>query len=198
MEKSLMDVMNDYLNQGIDPTSREAEIWREFGKRFAILVIDSTGFTRTTNEFGIIYFLSKLAQKRNITIPIIQAYDCETYITEADSLIALFPNVKSAFNAVLEISDALKQKKLMLTPDEPFRICAGIGYGDLLVTGEHGAFFGPEMNMASKLGEDTADADELMLTDSAYAELDAKAQLSFKKGSSHASGNDIPYHIMQM
>ena len=198
MKKTLMDVMNDYIEQGVDPVTREKELWKQFGERHAVVVIDSSGFTRTTRKFGSIYFLSKLAQKRSITIPIIKKYGCETYVTEADSLIGLFPSVQNAFDAVLEISEMIKQKRLMLTENEPFQICAGIGYGDLLVTGGHGEFFGPEMNISSKLGEDTADAGELMLTETAHTHLDESDKVKFSKRNIQASGNDIDCYVMDM
>ena len=104
--------MNDYIQQGIDPATKEEELWKRFGKRHAVTVIDSSGFTRITRQYGSIYFLSKLAQKRSITIPIIKKHGCETYVTEADSLIGLFPSVQNAFDAVLEITAAIKQKKV--------------------------------------------------------------------------------------
>lgn len=198
MKQTLLSVINEYLEQGIDPVSKEAELWQRFGKRHAILVIDSTGFTRTTKTHGIIHFLSKLAQKRNIAIPILEKHGCETFVTEADSIIALFPDVQSTVDATLEIHHTIKETGLMLSDDEAFQICAGIGFGDILVTGEHGDFFGAEVNMASKLGEDSAEAGELMLTESAYEALVEKKKLTFTKKLSSVSGNNIPYYLSVM
>jgi len=198
MKKSLLAVISEMIAQGIDPVSKEQELWERFGERHAILVLDSTGFTRTTNQFGIIHFLSRLAQKRNIAIPIIEKHDSEIYITEADSIIALFPSVQNALDAILEIHHTIREKKLMLSDDEAFQVCAGIGYGDLLVTGEYGDFYGPEMNLASKLGEDSAEANELMLTEAAYAELDVSMQEKFIRKESQVSGNSIPYYLKHM
>ena len=198
MKKSLLDDLNEMIAQGIDPVTKETELWERYGKRHAVLVLDSTGFTRTTNQFGIIYFLSRLVQKRNIAIPVLENHDCETFITEADSIIALFPHVQNAVDAVLEIHYTIREKKLMLTDKEAFQICAGIGYGDLLVTGEHGDFFGPEMNLASKLGEDSADAGELMLTEAAFAEVDVAMKNKFSREELNVSGNAISYYIKHM
>ena len=198
MKQTLLAVINEYLAQGIDPVSKEDELWKRFGKRHAILVLDSTGFTRTTNKHGIIYFLSRLAQKRNIALPILEKHGCETYITEADSIIALFPAVQPTVDAVLEINQALKDEKLMLTDDEPFRICAGIGYGEMLVTGEYGDFFGSEVNMASKLGEDSAEPGELMLTQGAFDALTPSEQQKYERKETEVSENHIPYYLRMM
>ncbi len=198
MRKTLISVINEYIEQGIDPVSKEDELWQRFGKQHAILVLDSTGFTRTTNKHGIIHFLSRLAQKRSIALPILEKHGCETYITEADSIIALFGNAQSAIDAVLEINQSLKDEKLMLTDDEPFRICAGIGFGEILVTGEHGDFFGSEVNMASKLGEDSAESGELMLTQGAYDALTPTEQEKYERKETEVSENHIPYYLRMM
>jgi adenylate cyclase len=46
----------------------------------------------------------------------------------------------------------------------------GIGYGEVLMI-EDRDVFGNEMNLASKLGEDLARANEILLTESAYKQL---------------------------
>ena len=117
---------------------------------------------------------------------------------ESDSIIALFPDVQNTINATLEIKQTIKEKKLMLSDDEEFQICAGIGFGDILVTGEHGDFFGSEVNMASKLGEDSAQAGELMLTQSAYDALAEAEESKFNQAFSTVSGNHIPYYLIRM
>ncbi|MDX8396010.1 MAG: hypothetical protein R8K22_06325 [Mariprofundaceae bacterium] len=198
MTPLLADVMNSYLDQGIDPASKEKELWKEFGETHAILVIDSSGFTRTTNKFGAVYFLSKLTQKRNITLPIIKEHRCSKHITEADNLLALFPTTQLAFDAALAIEAEIRKSKLMLDKDDPFRISVGIGFGELLVTGGHGEFFGPEINIASKLGEDTAKAGELMVTERAFERLSDDVQKHFSKAQIQASGNDITCYVMTM
>lgn len=198
MQQSLMSVINDYIAQGIDPVSKEDELWQRFGKRYAILVIDSTGFTRTTNKYGIVHFLSRLAQKRSIATPILEKYGSQTYIMESDSIIALFPDVQSAMDATLEIHHSIKDKGLMLSEDEAFQICAGVGYGDMLVTGEHGDFFGAEINLASKLGEDSAEAGELMLTQDAFDALQPESQNEFQQNTVTVSDSDISYYLKYM
>jgi len=84
---------------------------------------------------------------------VIKKYGSEIYIMEADSLIALFQDVQAAYHAVMEVNAMIKQIKLILTCDVPFRICAGIGYGDLLVTGDYGEFFGSENKHGAQTGQ---------------------------------------------
>ena len=58
---SLGDLSN---NNG---TRDEADVWKQFGVDIAPLVIDSVGFTRTTQTEGIVHFLTQLARARSIT-----------------------------------------------------------------------------------------------------------------------------------
>ncbi|MEM7650144.1 MAG: adenylate/guanylate cyclase domain-containing protein, partial [Cyanobacteria bacterium P01_A01_bin.70] len=46
----------------------------------------------------------------------------------------------------------------------------GIGYGEVLVVGDHN-LYGNEINLASKLGEDIAGDDEILLTAAAHDAL---------------------------
>ena len=53
---------------------------------------------------------------------------------------------------------------------EEIRLCVGVGYGDVLVAGNHD-IFGLEVNWASLLGEDTAQAGEVLLTEAVVEAL---------------------------
>lgn len=99
---------------------------------------------------------------------------------------------------MLESVQTIRNRGLMLTPTRPYKICAGIGYGTLLVTGAHGEFFGKEMNLASKLGEDLADGDELFLTEAAYEQLADERKKMFSRKTETVSGNEIIHYAMIM
>jgi class 3 adenylate cyclase len=50
-----------------------------------------------------------------------------------------------------------------LTAEEQVLLCVGLGYGDMLRIGDADVF-GAEVNAASKLGEDTAQPWEILIT----------------------------------
>lgn len=86
-----------------------------------------------------------------------------------DSFLMLFPAVTPAVECVV----ALQQRM----PTMPF--CVGIGYGPLLVFRHRWKrldVFAPEVNMASRLGEDVAHGSEVLLSDAAYAQLSPALQ----------------------
>ena len=195
MRQTMMDEIRALLQSGIDPTEHTERLVAAYGRLCAVLVLDSTGFTKTTREVGIIRSLSRLAQMRAVMVPILEENGCFHYITEADSFIALFPSVPQAMAAVEQGNRAMANKDFVYPNEEAFEICCGIGYGTLLITGDHGEFFGPEMNFASKLGEDTAEARELLLTPAAYQELPPEKQQMFSQTRNTISKNDLTYYI---
>lgn len=105
---------------------------------------------------------------RQIVEPILKTYSNRNFKFEADNVYAIFDHPDDAVRAALDTHEAVHQSKLMLTENEPFRVCIGIGYGNLLYSETLGGYFGEEMNLASKLGEDTAEGGETLLTWAAY------------------------------
>jgi len=57
---NLFQNMAALLEKGIDPTSCEQQLWSRYGETVATLVLDTTGFSRTTQSHGIVHFLSRL------------------------------------------------------------------------------------------------------------------------------------------
>ena len=57
-------------------------------------------------------------------------------------------------------------------------LCIGLGYGDMLRIGDADVF-GAEVNAASKLGEDTAEAWEILVTGNVRDAMRAIADCSF-------------------
>ena len=72
-------------------------------------------------------------------------------------------------------------------------VCIGIGYGKVLRGGAAGVF-GDEMNLASKLGEDTAEGGETLLTKNAYARVKKVSSVRFEEKRVAISGNDIRFY----
>ncbi len=168
----LFDYLQDLIARNIDPTEREAEIWNRYGSRVAAMVIDSTGFSRVTGQHGIVHSLSQLMLMRNTIQEICDDYDCQAFRFEADNVYAIFDCPNDAVHAASRIHETIHEKKIMLTPIESFRVCIGIGFGDMLYSETLEGFFGEEMNLASKLGEDTAGPGETLITQAVYKNAD--------------------------
>ena len=81
---------------GLDKGELEHQVWREFGCIRAVLVMDSTGFTRITNSHGIVHYLSVLARVREELIPLFESHGSLRTRVEADNIYAEFETVQSA------------------------------------------------------------------------------------------------------
>ena len=157
----LFQLLDEILD---DPDRRgplESQIEDEFVSERAILVLDMTGFSRTTQARGIVEFLLKIRRLRRVADMVIAENSGDVIKAEADNLFCLFPLVDDALAAARRIIEWL--------PAEVYA-SIGIGFGPMLLVGEDD-MLGSEVNLASKLGEDVADDGEILLTQSARAAL---------------------------
>ncbi|MCO4746694.1 MAG: adenylate/guanylate cyclase domain-containing protein [Proteobacteria bacterium] len=152
-----------------------AERIRErFSRRHAVLVSDMSGFSRITQRRGITAFLALIERMRQLCGPCVEAAGGRVVKAEADNLLAVFPTPDAALTAGLAMHAACMADSLAREPDDQVRVCLGIGYGDLIDIGDD--VFGDELNLASKLGEDLADPQEILLTPAAAEPVTARLE----------------------
>jgi class 3 adenylate cyclase len=193
-KENLFQSMSRFIESGIDPMMKHEEIWHRYGETVAALILDSSGFSRVTESHGIIHFLSRLMLLRNICKPIFEAHNCKRLHFEADNAFAIFDSVEDAIESALQVHSALYEAKLMLTEEERFRVGIGIGYGKMLYSETLEGYFSEEMNFASKLGEDLADGDETLISDSAYQQADKQLTGEFSPRETQISGISLKHY----
>lgn len=158
------------LKRGVD-VSGNADLEREIIKRYetdcAVLILDSSGFTRRTRNEGIIHFLSLLADMHKRVEPILEEYKVMFFWHEADNVFAVFPSALDAVKCAITIQTETQTVNKSRPPESRLETCIGIGAGKMLKIGNEN-IFGEEMNAASKLGEDTAEPGEILMTESAW------------------------------
>lgn len=185
------------LSQIIDHPERRGEISAEieqtFTQRRAVLVLDMSGFSRTTQVHGVVSFLMMIHQMRLLAVPTIEGRGGVLVKAEADNLYCLFDSVAEAVRAAREISRQLATVNPLLPAGRKLYASMGIGFGDILVLGEED-LFGDEVNLASKLGEDVAQGGMVLLTDAARAALDAGVKTTEERAS--ISGLALVYHVV--
>jgi adenylate cyclase len=155
----------------IDRARLEQEIWLTFGQTKAVLILDMCGFSKTTSHQGIIAALAKIQHMNAIVQPTLLAHRGLVLKSEADNIFAIFDHPLEAI--------AASHASYQMVQAEGLSVAIGIGYGPiLLIPGAIGYndFFGDEVNLASKLGEDTAVGGELWLTEAAYHSLGASLE----------------------
>ncbi|MFN8525905.1 MAG: adenylate/guanylate cyclase domain-containing protein [Chloroflexota bacterium] len=155
------------------PERRErivAEIRRAFARQLALLVIDSSGFTRGVQRDGIIHFLALLERLGRLIVPIIERHGGRVIKVDADNYFAGFTDVTDAAACAIEVCAAVAIANEPLPAAEEIYVAIGVGFGEVLLVGDHDVF-GAEMNAACKLGEDLAERGEILLTANAHAAL---------------------------
>lgn len=164
----LLQARNDHpeLAEAID-----AQLQVIFGEIHAILALDMSGFSRLTIRYSIIHFLATIRRLWAIAHPCITQHNGSLIKQEADNLFAIFPSVEEAIDAAIDIFKGIVAVNIGLPDRLDLQASIGIGYGDVLLV-EGKDLFGSEMNLASKLGEDLARPGEILLTQSAYDQVD--------------------------
>ena len=74
----------------------------------AVLVSDMSGFTSTTRRLGIIHFASLIMLMRQLSLPILHAYEALFIGNEADNLIVVLPSPLAAARAACEIQRVIQ------------------------------------------------------------------------------------------
>ena len=193
-EENLFQSMSRFIESGIDPVSKHAEIWERYGETVAALILDSSGFSRVTESHGIIHFLSRLMVLRDICQPVFDIHHCKRLHFNADNAFAIFEDVDDAIACALDLQHKIYDSKLMLTEHERFKVSIGIGYGRMLYSETLEGHFSDEMNFASKLGEDLAIGDETLLTENAYKNAQAHRVTTFTQRQTELSGVTLKHY----
>ena len=172
----------------------DQEIWEKCGENCAILVSDTSGFTRITKERGVLHFLALVEKGVSLSRPIIECEQGILLKQEADNMLCLFPTADGALRVAVGVVKALRVWNAGVEdPDSHVAFCFGVGYGKVLrLTDE---VFGDEMNVASKLGEDTAGREEILLSKAAAEALTGPVEgVSMGEWETVHTGNlDLPF-----
>ena len=167
----LRRLLNEFNEKPEERDRITSAITERFTRRLAILVLDSSGFTRSTRQGGIVPFLALLERLHRLSAPVVENHGGQVLKAEADNIFAVFPDVPAAVAGAQEILSTLRTVNDALPGNEEIYVSMGIGFGDVLMVGTED-LFGDEMNLACKLGEDLADHDQILLTPEAHGALE--------------------------
>jgi class 3 adenylate cyclase len=167
-QERLEKLLAERLKPGADRAKIDARLWNLFGETWAVMFTDLSGFSRNVAEFGIIHFLQVIYESQRLFVPCLDQHDGILLKIEGDSMLVIFRTPQNALACAVDMQRVAKQYNADRLPAEQVLLCVGIGYGKMLRIGDQDVF-GAEVNAASKLGEDTARAWEILVTDSLAA-----------------------------
>jgi len=177
--------------QGAARDEIEARIHAKFGRNTAVLISDMSGFSRVTKSLGIVHFLGLIRRMQILCRPIIEAHAGRLVKCEADNLFCAFPSAQDAVEAAIEMRRSLAIDSEGRPDHDQIGLSIGISWGQVLDIDGHD-MFGDSVNMASKLGEDTASGGEILLTEAAVAAVEA-SRWSFHRCETEVSQLRLSY-----
>ncbi|HEY5790993.1 MAG TPA: adenylate/guanylate cyclase domain-containing protein [Gammaproteobacteria bacterium] len=194
-ETRLWQLVEQRARPGADSDAIDRRIWDLFGETWAIMFTDLAGFSRQVAEFGIIHFLEVIMRQKQLLLPVISEHDGILIKIEADSLLCIFRRAARAHQAALAMQAACASYNVDKRPEDQVLLCIGLGFGELLRIGDSDVY-GREVNAASKLGEDTATAGEILLTNDAWQELCRDPELRAEELGVEVAGSPHNFRIL--
>lgn len=170
MEKFYAMLDNWALSPSGNTQEMEQALWQHYGVEKAVLALDMSGFSRTVRRYGILHYLAMVRRMHLISEPAVLRCDGEVVKFEADNVFAVFPTVEAAILASAEIVRCFNIENEKTPDNRDIHVSIGIAWGKILLIPSRD-YFGDAVNIACKLGEDLAQADEILVDDSAWSRV---------------------------
>ncbi len=139
----------------------------------AIVIVDLAGFTSLVLEQGTDAALARIWRMRSELVPHFQQHGGEIYKVDADNLLIFFSSLQQAVEAALGSHERVRTFG--------FQVSVGVGFGTLHYLASEDDYYGEQVNLAAKLGEDVAAAGETLLTMAAFEELPEETRTGERK-----------------
>jgi len=178
-------LLGDRLDHPDQHSAIDTRIRDLFVETYAVLVLDSSGFSRRCQRDSIISALAEVERMRRAVVPLFEQRGGKIFKIEVDNIYAVFPDVASAL--------AVSEATMAALAPIGIQVSIGIGYGELLMIADPAHYnnvYGIEMNLASKLGEDVAEANEIWLTEAAFKQVTLQSA-NAEPHAIHISGMDL-------
>lgn len=174
------------------PDEREAQHQRlleTYEVERTVLALDMSGFSMSVRRSGILPHLCRIRQVQRLALPLIAENGGELVKCEADNILAVFPQARQAVWAAVAIDGAILREET----DTQLTVAIGIDTGRILLIPGHDCF-GDAVNVAYKLGEDIAQAGEILVTDKVRHALGGVGGLRLEQQMLSVSGLEILAH----
>jgi class 3 adenylate cyclase len=193
-EARLWQMIDERIDAGKNTADVDRRIWDLFGETWAIMFTDLSGFSRQVEAFGILHFLQIIWEHKKLLAPVIAKHDGILIKVEADSLLLIFRKASSAVACGIEMNRVLDEVNKGRSEETKILLCLGIGYGPVLCIGDVDVY-GQQVNAASKLGEDTARAHEILLTKEAMDAAGAVPHTTYERLDVVVAGSPENYRL---
>lgn len=173
----------------------ERDLWRRFGVDAAVHVLDMARFSALTRDHGIVSYLTMIRRMQRVVRPIVKRHGGQLVKFAADNAYSRYPLVEGAIRAAIDINRNFAAADIGGANGPAIQVSSGIAYGRVLLAGSSD-YFGDPVNIASKLGEDAAEAGEILVSDEAMQQLADRAAFPGRRRRLSLSGLIIDVHAM--
>lgn len=177
-QHALWKLVEERASNQSDSAAVDQRIWDSFGVDGAIVFTDLAGFSRRAEELGIIHFLEVVYHSQKLLRPIIEKHKGIVIEVVGDSMLLWFDDVDDSINCSVAMQRACEEFNKEKKPADQILLCLGIGYGRTLKIDDV-RLAGPQVNVASKLGEDTAEGYEILVSNSVKENATPNADREF-------------------
>ncbi|MBI4351314.1 MAG: adenylate/guanylate cyclase domain-containing protein [Elusimicrobia bacterium] len=171
----------------------DARINRSCGAELTVVSCDSAGFSRKTQEHGIIEFMDNMVKCHIALEKIVARHGGVTLSNKADNLLLIFGGPVKAVACSIELHRWLKKRNKGLPERKQYNICVGVHHGGLLRFTDDA--YGPAVNVAFKLGEDIAGKDDLLVTGQVNELIKKKFRTDYSK---HVTLGGAPFDVYKV
>lgn len=173
----------------------DAQIWGRWGRECTVMVTDMARFSRITRDHGIVHFLAMIHRMRTTCAAVVEAHGGHLVKAEADNLYLTFDAPQQALDAAVALSRAVREESRGRPDAEQIWLAIGIAHGQILdVDGQE--FYGDAVNLASKLGEDTATGGDILITAEAAEDVTAPAGFRLETRHTRVSAMELEYRAL--
>jgi class 3 adenylate cyclase len=185
-----------------EPDSEKAEairqaIWDKYGTEGTVFISDMASFSSTSRKIGVCHFLKMIHRARQIIAPVVESNNGMLLKCDADNCYAFFRSPDDAIKTSFEVNKALFKANDTFGISEQIYLAVGIDYGRILLVGDID-FFGDPVNTASKLGEDLAVREEVLVTRRAIEHSNFKIPELAERMTARISEIEIQYVRLPM
>ena len=152
----------------------DREIEKQCVREATIMMCDSSGFTRRSHEYGILHFLAVMTSVYDMVTPLVAKHGGTVIACGADNLLAIFDSPANGVDSAIAMQRLLAKFNKGKTDRDQFQLCMGFHHGKLLRLKD--GIFGDKVNIAAKIGEDLASAEEILVTKEVANRLPARVK----------------------
>ncbi|OGR95589.1 MAG: hypothetical protein A2V88_14015 [Elusimicrobia bacterium RBG_16_66_12] len=169
----------------------DREIEKLCVREVAVMMCDSSGFTRKTHDYGILQFLAVMTRSYDALVPLVGKKGGSVIAHGADNLLAVFPDAAASVDAAVAMLKLLGRRNEGAADRDQFHLCIGLHWGKILRLKDN--IFGDKVNVAAKIGEDLASADEILATGEIASRLPARIKRRYAR-SIELGGKPLELH----